>query len=195
MRWWQTLGFLLLLAWFGQVSGWEILGLVLCAAAVHEAGHVAAMSLCGVKPQRFQLSVFGAEIAFDEAGVSYPQELAIFAAGPAADLLCGAALCLAAKRGAGSFCTSGAFWVLGLFNLLPVAPLDGGQILRLGLCWAFGPERGERVASVVSLMCAGVLAGGLCWVMLESRGNLWLLPAALGGMLIAFQTGKRIKTV
>jgi hypothetical protein len=47
-------------------------------------------------------------------------------------------------------------WVLLLFNLLPVYPLDGGQILQ-GLLWSrIGYQRGTRIAAYVGLGC-GVL--------------------------------------
>jgi Zn-dependent protease len=47
------------------------------------------------------------------------------------------------------------FW--GLVNLLPIWPLDGGQIAGVVLGWA-NPRHGRRWTHVVSLLTAGVLA-------------------------------------
>src|SRR5438552_11712491 len=56
---------------------------------------------------------------------------------------------------------------IGLFNLLPAFPLDGGRILRGALSRPLGPVRATRVASVtgrvvaVALGVVGVLAGAV----------------------------------
>jgi membrane associated rhomboid family serine protease len=47
--------------------------------------------------------------------------------------------------------------VWGLVNLLPIWPLDGGQISRDSLDWLL-PQYGVRVALGVSLVIAGLLA-------------------------------------
>ena len=56
-----------------------------------------------------------------------------------------------------------------MFNLLPVYPLDGGQILSSILWFILGRARGLMVASVIGL--AG--AGGLC-VWAYSAHSIWL---------------------
>src|SRR5437899_3084362 len=56
---------------------------------------------------------------------------------------------------------------IGLFNLLPAFPLDGGRILRGALSRPLGPVRATRVASMtgrvvaVALGVVGVLAGAV----------------------------------
>ena len=176
---WQFAGFLLLILWFGVFNGWKPLGILLAAAAVHELGHAAVMKGFGIEGRGFTLSPFGAEIHLNGLQASYPREIMILAAGPGADLLVGGALTLAAGRSEPLYTAAGAFWILGFFNLLPVCPLDGGQILRLLLCWFLGPGPGERISEKISLSLGLGLAGVILWMILRTGGNLWLLPAAV----------------
>jgi stage IV sporulation protein FB len=55
------------------------------------------------------------------------------------------------------------FW--GLINLLPIYPLDGGQIARELFTMGENPRRGMELSLQVSMVTAGVVAvvGGLAW--------------------------------
>ena len=80
---------------------------------------------------------------------------------------------------------AGAHIVLGIFNLLPIRPLDGGRALYLGTSWLLGPAAGEATARWTGAVTAVVLAAGLGWLMIRSGGSLWLLPAAVGALAAA----------
>ncbi|MFJ1791626.1 site-2 protease family protein [Kitasatospora griseola] len=71
--------------------------------------------------------------------------------------------------------------LLGVFNLLPAAPLDGGRILQAAIWWIRGDrERAERVAGRVG-QGAGLLLSAAGWVELL-RGNtagIWLMLIGL----------------
>ena len=56
-----------------------------------------------------------------------------------------------------------------IFNLLPIYPLDGGQIVR-GLLWLkLGPIRSLKIASVIGFIGAGLFA---LWAI--SERSIWL---------------------
>lgn len=140
----------------------ELLAPTALAAAVHELGHVAALAAVGGRPEGFTLSALGAELALP-GGLSYARELPVALGGPAASL----ALAAAAGSG-GRFLLAGLSLALGLFNLLPLWPLDGGRAVAClcGLCLSpLGAERVERALAAAAL--GGFLALG---VMAARRG-------------------------
>lgn len=182
-------GFWLLAAWFALVNGWELLGTVLGAAALHEGGHLAALYLLGGRAEGLRITVFGAALETDAARLSYPAETAVVLAGPAVNLLCGLAL-----ASLGAWTAAGAHLSLCAFNLLPVRPLDGGHALELLVSWLAGPEAGERIARRTGAAAALALCLGAVWLMVRTGGSLWLLPAAavlLTSAAREFSHGKR----
>ncbi|WP_432797048.1 site-2 protease family protein [Poriferisphaera sp. WC338] len=61
-----------------------------------------------------------------------------------------------------------------IFNILPIYPLDGGQILQAILWFFVGRTKSLRIASGIGLVCA-VVGGAACLV----YGETWLFILAL----------------
>jgi Zn-dependent protease len=55
-------------------------------------------------------------------------------------------------------------WTLLVFNLLPIYPLDGGQIVRSLLWFGVGPRRSLRFASITGVIGAAVLVVVAIWL-------------------------------
>lgn len=176
---WNGAGALLAALWFALLNGWEPLGIILSAAAVHECGHWLTLRLLHVPVTSVQVTLFGMEMRTRNSRLSYPGEIAAVLAGPAVNLLCGIILISLPGTGGVRGEIAGANFVLAVFNLLPIRPLDGGHFLELLLTWSVSPDCGERVMGQIEFLF-GLAAGGLLiWIVFQTRGNLWLLPAAV----------------
>ena len=96
-------------------------GAVITAAAFHELCHGAVLWLLDVRIRGFSLGCRGAKLHLPV--LSPGTQILSAAAGPAGSLLLALLIRRIPRIG---FCAL----VQGLFNLLPLSPLDGGRILR-----------------------------------------------------------------
>lgn len=138
---------------------------LLLAVAAHEAGHLFALRWLGAPLRAMRLGFLDARIL--TGLLSYRQELLAALAGPLVSLACAMAL----RQAAPVF--AAVSLLLGVFNLLPVWPLDGGRVLHAGLCLRLAPARARSWTRRV----------GLCSCALALGGALWLASAYGAGML------------
>ncbi|MBS5576247.1 MAG: M50 family metallopeptidase [Firmicutes bacterium] len=147
----------------------------LAAAAAHEAGHVMAIYLVGGRVTGIRLGMCDAKI--ETRGLGYRQEIFCALAGPGMSVL----VCLALRK---AYATCAAIsLLLGLFNAMPVYPLDGGRALRAGLCLVLPLGRAEAVSNIAGLaVCAVGLAGAIFCARAYGLGfapvALWLVVFA-----------------
>jgi Zn-dependent protease len=132
----------------------------------HELGHALVARHFKLRPEILLHGLGG--LTGHERARSPGQDALIVAAGPAAGLLLGG-MCQAAlwfggiqAPGVQVLLAELVFWNLfwSLFNLLPMWPMDGGQLLRLGASKLFKPARGERITHVISLAVVLLIAAG-----------------------------------
>jgi Zn-dependent protease len=161
------------------------IGVVFASVLLHEYGHAIAARAFGFRP-RIELHAMGGTTVWGGAPVTPGRRFAISLAGPAAGLAVGAIAWAAAPAhlaGAAGEAVQAILWVnvgWGVLNLLPILPLDGGNVMASIFDGLTG-GRGERLARIVSLLLAfaglaAALSVGWIWAALLSgffaMGNL-----------------------
>ncbi len=184
---------------FGYLLLW--MACVFVSILVHEFGHVCMGRVFGTR-SHIVLYSFGGLAVGSNVLRSRWQRIMVCFAGPLADFILFAGVWLGARfmdpqsvprpvRAAGLFLLEINLF-LGIVNLLPLWPLDGGQMSRDFLGWLL-PERGSRVALGISLLVAGLLAINALNVQFKERSLPVLdkIPYldSIGGYYMAFLFG------
>ena len=153
----------------GVPAGAILLGSVL----LHELGHSVVAQRFGIQISSINLHLLGGTAVMADTPTKPVHEILIAAAGPAVSFVLAALAYGAAGRL--SFDPSEPHGLLayaatvnlamGVFNLIPAFPLDGGRIFRAVLSMGLGPYRGTRLAARISrgfavLFALGGLFGG-----------------------------------
>ena len=180
-----------------------VVGILLVSVLLHELGHVAGARLTGGSANEIHLTPLGG-LAFVQPGRGTLSQALTTAAGPFVNLLvCLAAFpgsyapdalwgvlnplvlpvdpvtALSGDRlvrdlGLITFAIN---WLLLLINLLPIVPLDGGQMVKVLLATRIHPELVSRAAFQVGSFFSGVL-------MLVGLFGDWSPVVFVGGILL-----------
>jgi stage IV sporulation protein FB len=173
-RWRVGVPFLSLLAAALTLDQSGTAAMCILASFLHESGHIAALLLWGRFPREVTVGLCGIRLVPDGRPLGYRREALMLLAGPAVNLLLVAFLIAVNGR----IEAIAAHLVLGVFNLLPVEALDGGQALRCLLLLRMSDQKASRVVRVVSIICLLPLATAGFWLLLQS-GNGTLLAVSL----------------
>jgi Zn-dependent protease/CBS domain-containing protein len=187
--------------WLLLLLGVATAAFFFASVLAHEVAHAVVTKAQGGDVEKITLFIFGGVAQIAEEPKSPGRELLMASAGPATSLLI-AAGAFATWWAAG---TSMPWWFaspleylarinlfVGLFNLLPGFPLDGGRVLH-SLMWAVTGDNSRAVRwaarsgqvigwTMVILALIGVLGGqpGLIWLGLVGWFIAWLAGASYG---------------
>ncbi|MBR2867658.1 MAG: site-2 protease family protein [Clostridia bacterium] len=120
-----------------------------CAVAlfccfIHEAAHIICMLALGEKPALVELSFYG--IKLERKPVCRRRyDIAVYVSGPAANLIMWALISVFCGSSESAKTTAYVSLAVGVFNLLPCRPLDGGNILHEALCRFMPEEKADRI--------------------------------------------------
>ncbi len=152
------------------------------AAIMHEAGHIFMLCRYNAMPKRIKLTLFDIAIIDNKKySRSYTQELAVVLAGVFVNFISAAIFYLlyVSFKNQIFIMLFSANLGLGIFNILPVDNLDGGQALLILLCKFFSPQTAHTVLDIISFVvliptaCLGFI------LLIESRYNFTLLVTAI----------------
>lgn len=175
------------LAGYAAIWNWKFGLLLMIAVGFHESGHVWAMKKMGIKTKGFYFLPFigGAAIA-EEEYKTYGENAYIAIMGPVWGAL------MAWGVGALYWVTGNPMWAaaagwmatLNLFNLLPITPLDGGQLVR---AIAFSIHKNLGVLFLaLSLLGAGI-------IMWKLHIGLFVLILAVGALELFLEVRYRLR--
>lgn len=193
---------------FGAAFGLTLTGLLLVSVFLHEWGHVIAARLTGGSASEIHLSPLGG-LATVQPGRDTFSQIFTAAAGPLMNLL----VCLAVfpsisgsnsiwdilnplKLPIGQLSDDlsrdlmllgfAVNWLLLVVNLLPIVPLDGGQILRAVMATRIHPELVVRAAAKASMSFSGLL-------MLAGLIGDWSVVVFVGAILLVINVVQLIE--
>lgn len=158
-------------------------GFLYCISAVifHESGHIAAMCFYGFPPEKIKVSLFEISITDRKRqDRSFKQNFIIIFFGPLANLICFILFYLVYLFGNNFlFPLAAANLSVGIFNLLPVLSLDGGQLLYAALCRFFSDMLSERIVNTATFIMIFPLAFLGFLLLFNSKYNFSLLAVCV----------------
>ena len=167
--------------------------LFFASVVLHELSHSVVALSYRIPVKSITLFVFGGVSRIERDASNAKQEFNIAIAGPVSSLILAGCFWLVSHYWHGNeMVTSAAMWLaginllLGLFNLVPGFPLDGGRILR-GITWGITGnfEKATRIASNVGRIFAYFMILVGVWEALNGNwvGGLW--TAFIGWFLLS----------
>lgn len=173
-----TFPFALLIAILLCCDKTGMMSVSLIAVILHETGHLIALYALKLPPRKINLRLCGIQMVQTRLFESTAAQITVAAAGPAANLITSLALLpLSAYRFCASLCACG--FVIGLFNLLPLYELDGGDILRCLLSIRLDPKTVRIVSGTVNAVILILLAIAGVLIFISPSHNPTMLIATV----------------
>jgi len=146
---------------FADTSGMAVLSLTACI--LHEGGHLLAMALCGIYPDK--ITFYGGGIAIDKLGmeqISDCRRLFILAAGCMVNFLISSIYFFTPENEMIQV-FSAVNLLIGIFNALPIGYFDGARILEILLVRFMRPSAANIVKKIIGALCSALIIAGIVY--------------------------------
>jgi Zn-dependent protease len=168
----------------GWLTGLIMSLLLFASVLLHELGHSLVAKAQGIQVNSITLFLFGGVAALDKDSATPSQALQVAIAGPVVSFILGGVflgitqlLALNSLTGNLTLELARINLVLGLFNLIPGLPLDGGQVLK-AVVWKITGDRfkGMRYAAASGKLLGwlGITIGVFLILVTGEFSSLWL---------------------
>jgi Zn-dependent protease len=155
---------------FGLVFSWETVLILIGLLLFHELGHLFGMNLFGYRDKQILFIPFLGAVTMGRNVSAKPyQQAAVYLLGPVPGILLGGLLLFLHQESGQSWLRTAGMLalILNYLNLLPIMPLDGGQIVRVVFARRF--PRAQVWFMLVSAFSVGLIAASfndyLLWVL------------------------------
>lgn len=175
--------FLLLCGLYGALGLTAEVLFILAAVLIHELSHVIAARLLGVKVTEIELLPFGGQAKIEDfTGLEPDHEIYIALSGPIVSLSLAGIFYFLQDRITSIYLPLfiNINFFLGLFNLCPALPMDGGRILRALLSQAIGYKQAtQRVAFLGKLIALALIGWGFYEAYFKYNGANYIVIGIL----------------
>lgn len=153
--------------------------IALFCSIIHEAAHIACLRFFGEKPASVRLSFYGIKLErVPAANLGRLAEIAVYASGPAANIIVSALLFLFSLVNDSLETAAVISLMIGIFNLIPCCPLDGGNILKCIIDYHFEEEKVEKIVFAVSFAVVLPMTAAAVCVFIKTGNPTLLLVTA-----------------
>lgn len=170
---------------FATVCVFDTNGILWCSlftALLHEMGHILAMYIKHDMPKSIDIHIFNVDIIDNNRTKRSPNDdIFILICGGLFNIIL-ALLSIIIYKFSNNYYVSVFFTtnlILGVFNLLPISTLDGGQIVEIMLLKRLNIKSAQIISDVISLIILLPLAILGFIVLLQSKYNFSLLVVSL----------------
>ncbi len=145
---------------------------------LHEMGHVAVAQHFGIGTRSITLHLLGGLASIEKEPEDPVEEICIALAGPAVNIvLLFASMPFLYMQVPGSFEFAFINLIMGVFNLVPAYPMDGGRVLRALLSIKLGRLKATEISLIIASIFASIFV--IIGIYLG-----WIGLALVGGFLL-----------
>lgn len=165
----------------------KIYGILMLFALIHELGHMLVGILLGFKPTKLEIMPYGVSVGFEvkcedynkkvkKANILAIKKLIIALAGPLTNFIITVAFLIVNKnlfeieRNLVIYANI----LIGMFNLIPIYPLDGGRVIKNILHISLGLKKSYEYTNQISKITICILTG-ICSIIILYIRNIAIL--------------------